>query len=86
MCVVIIAFAFSCSSGSTPQSQVKEIDDLMSKNYPMTSEQTTNLDIYIEEGNRLLDQGKNKEASEAFAKAIDILHMARDAYIYNKAD
>ena len=45
-----------------------------------------NIDKYVAEGNSLIKEGKEKEASEALAKAIDILNMALDADIFNKAD
>lgn len=76
----------SCSSGSNPENQLKEIDDLLKKGFPMTTEQTESVNTFVAEGKRLLTEGKTKESSEALAKAIDILNMALDADIFNKAD
>jgi flagellin-specific chaperone FliS len=45
-----------------------------------------NINRFVDEGKSLMEQGKDQDASEAFAKAIDILNMALDADIFNKAD
>jgi flagellin-specific chaperone FliS len=45
-----------------------------------------NIDKHIAEGKSLIKEGKEKQASEALAKAIKILNMALDADIFNKAD
>jgi len=74
-----------CSS-SSPQDQLREIDTLMKKGFPLTSEQQESVTSLVTEGKILLDQGKEKESSEALAKALDVLHIAEDAYIFNKAD
>jgi hypothetical protein len=75
----------SCSS-SDPQSQLGEIDDLLKKGFPMTTEQTADVNKFVAEGKSLMEQGKDREASESFSKAINVLNMAQDAYIFNKAD
>jgi hypothetical protein len=75
----------SCSSNDT-QSQLKKIDELKSKGFPITSEQMENIDKHIAEGRSLIKEGKEKQASEALAKAIKILNIALDADIFNKAD
>ncbi|UCH80099.1 MAG: hypothetical protein JSW20_10150 [Nitrospiraceae bacterium] len=81
-CTIII----SCSSSADTQSQLKKIDELQNKGFPITSEQQENIDRHVAEGKSLIQEGKEKEASEALAKAIDILNRALDADIYNKAD
>jgi hypothetical protein len=82
----IFIISVSCSGGSDPQSQLNKIDELKGKGFPITSEQMQSIDNFISEGKGLLEKGKDKEASEALAKAIDILNMALDADIFNKAD
>jgi hypothetical protein len=83
--IVMFMVVIGCSSGD-PQSQLIKIDKLKGKDFPITSEQMENIDKYVAEGNSLIKEGKEKEASEALAKAIDILNMALDADIFNKAD
>jgi len=83
--IVMFMLIISCSSNDT-QSQLKKIDELKSKGFPITSEQMENIDKHIAEGKSLIEEGKEKQASEALAKAIDILNMALDADIFNKAD
>ena len=83
--ILIFTVIISCSSDDT-QSQLKKIDELMGKGFPITSEQQENIDKYIAEGKSLIKEGKEKEASAALSQAIDILNMALDADIFNKAD
>jgi len=85
ICAAIFAVMLACS-GSTPQDQLNEIDELMKKGFPLTSDQKESVTSLVTEGKILLEQGKEKESSEALAKAIDVLNFAQDAYIYNKAD
>lgn len=82
----IFVISVSCSGGSDPQSQLNKIDKLKGKDFPITAEQMQSIDNFTAEGKGLLEQGKDKEASEALAKAIDILNFALDADIFNKAD
>ena len=82
----IFVISVSCSGGSDPQSQLNKIDKLKGKDFPITAEQMQSIDNFTAEGKGLLEQGKEKEASEALAKAIDILNLALDADIFNKAD
>ncbi len=85
--IVISIIIISCSSsGNDTQSQLKKIDQLKNKGFPITSEQMENIDKHIAEGKSLIKEGKEKQASEALAKAIKILNMALDADIFNKAD
>ena len=84
--ILIFTVIISCSSSDDTQSQLKKIDELMGKGFPITSEQQENIDKYIAEGKSLIKEGKEKEASAALSHAIDILNMALDADIFNKAD
>ncbi len=83
--VIMLMVVIGCSSGDT-QSQLKKIDELQGKEFPITAEQQENIDKYVAQGTGLIKEGKEKEASEALAKAIDILNIALDADIFNKAD
>jgi len=82
----VFAILLGCSGGSSPQDQLNEIDTLMKKGFPLTSEQKESVTALVTEGKVLLEQGKKKESSDAFEKAIEVLNMAQDAYIFNKAD
>ena len=82
---LLFAIIIGCSSGDTT-SQLKKIDELRNKGFPITAEQMVSIDTFVAEGKKLIEQGKEKEASETLAKAIDILNMALDADIFNKAD
>lgn len=73
-------------SPSTPQDQMKEIDELLTAGFPVAPEQTEATDKFIAQGKSLLKEGKTEEAGKAFGEAIDILKMAQDADIFNKAD
>ncbi len=83
--IVMFMLIISCSSNDT-QSQLKKIDELKNKGFPITSEQMENIDKYIAEGKSLIKEGKEKQASESLAEAIKILNIALDADIFNKAD
>ena len=84
--IVMFMLIISCSSSNDTQSQLKKIDELKSKGFPITSEQMVKIDKHIAEGRSLIKEGKEKQASEALAKAIKILNIALDADIFNKAD
>jgi len=81
----MFVFIVSCSS-SDPKDQLKSIDELMNKEFTLTAEETETVTSFVTEGKKHMAQGKNKEASESLAKAIKVLKMAEDAYIFNKAD
>lgn len=83
---VMFIVVIGCSSSGDTQSQLIKIDELKSKGFPITQEQQQNIDKHIAQGKELMKEGKEKEASESLAKAIDILNIALDAYIFNKAD
>ena len=81
----MFVFIVSCSS-SDPQSQLKDIDKLMNSEFTLTAEETETVNSFVTEGKTYIEQGKKIEASEVLAKAIKVLKMAEDAYIFNKAD
>ncbi len=73
-------------SASTPQDQMKEIDELLTADFPISPEQTEGINKFIAQGKSLLKEGKTPEAGKAFDEALKILKMAQDADIFNKAD
>lgn len=82
----LLTLILGCSGGNDPQSQLKKIDEMLDKKFPMTAEQSEQLNTHIAEGKRLLTEGKVEESSQAFAQALEILQRAEDVYIFNKAD
>jgi hypothetical protein len=81
----VFVIMLACSS-STPQDQLSEIDTLIKKGFPLNSEQKESVTSFVTEGKILLEQGREKESSELLAQALDVLHLAEDADIFNKAD
>ena len=79
-------FMIMLGCSSTPQDQLVEIDTLIKKGFPLTSEQKESVTTLVTEGKILLERGKEKESSEVLAQALDVLHIAEDADIFNKAD
>ncbi len=65
---------------------MKEIDKLMSANFPVSVEEKAEIDTITAAGKTLLEEGKTEEASKELEKAIKILKMAEDSDIFNKAD
>ncbi len=82
---IAAALIISCSGG-TPQDQLKEIQSLQAKNYPMAADETESMNSFIDEGKQLLEEGKVKESTESLKKGLALLKQAEDAYIFNKAD
>ena len=62
--------------GSSPQDQLKKIAELQQKGFPIAPDQIESIDRYTAEGKQLMAEGKTKEASEALAKAIEVLKLA----------
>jgi len=83
--LIVALFLAACSSAS-PESQLSEISDLLSKEYPMTREQQRDITALTDAGKKLMQEGKNAEASEKLAEALKILHWVRDTYVLNKAE
>jgi len=76
----------ACGGSVTPESQLSEISELLSKEYPMTKEQGRDITAFIDAGKKLMQEGKNAEASEKLAEALKILYWVRDTYVLNKAE
>ena len=85
MTVSLLLVIAACSQ-NTPQDQMKEIDTLLNKGFPITAEQRENIEKFSARGRSLLQEGKSAEAGKEFSEAIRILKLAQDADIFNKAD
>ena len=83
--LIVALFLAACSSG-TPESQLGEINELLSKKYEMTQEQARDITAFTDAGKKLMQEGKNAEASEKLAEALKILHWVRDTDVLNKAE
>lgn len=80
-----VAFLSACSADD-PESQLGKIDELLSKDYPLTAEQTSRVTETVANGKRLLAEGKHEKASTEFAAAIEVLEKAADADRFNKSE
>ena len=83
--LIVTLFLAACSSG-TPESQLGEINELLSKKYEMTKEQARDITAFTDAGKKLMQEGKNAEASEKLAEALKILLWVRDTDVLNKAE
>ena len=75
-----------CLGPGTPEEQLQAIQELQAKDLPVTPDQETQLAALIVKGREALEAGNKELAGEAFGKALDILEIAEDAAIFNKAD
>jgi outer membrane biogenesis lipoprotein LolB len=83
--LIVALFLVACSS-VTPESQLSEINELLSKKYPMRQEQARDITAFTDAGKKLMQEGKNAEASEKLAEALKILYWVRDTDVLNKSD
>ena len=75
-----------CFGADTPEEQLKSIEALQAKNFPLTDKQTSGLEENITKGREALAAGNKEQAGEAFAAALAILEIAEDSDLFNKAD
>ena len=84
--LIVALFLAACGGGVTPESQLSEIGELLSKQYPTTQEQKHDITAFTDAGKKLMQEGKNAEASEKLAEALKILYWVRDTDLLNKSD
>jgi Tfp pilus assembly protein PilF len=84
--LLIIALFLAACGNATPESQLSEINELLSKQYEMTEEQQRDIAAFTDAGKKLMQEGKTAEASEKLAEALKILHQARDTHVLNKSE
>lgn len=75
-----------CLGPGTPEEQLKEIEVLQAKDFPLTDKQKSGLEENITKGREALAAGNKEQAGEAFAAALAILKIAEDTDLFNKAD
>ena len=84
--LLIVALFLAACGDVTPESQLNEINELLSKKYEMTKEQQRDITAFTDAGKKLMQEGKNAEASEKLAAALKILHWVRDTDVLNKSE
>lgn len=72
--------------GSDPDSQLKTINELLAKDFPVTEQQMAEIEKYVTEGEESVKAGNDERASAAFDEAIKILKLAEDAHLFNKSE
>ena len=68
--LVVALYLVACGGGVTPESQMSEINELLSKKYPTSQQQARDIAAFIDAGKKLMQEGKNAEASEKLAEAL----------------
>ena len=84
--LLIVALFLAACSSVTPESQLSEISELLSKKFPMNQEQKRDITAFTDAGKKLMQEGKKAEASEKLAEALKILYWVRDTDLLNKSD
>ena len=84
--LIVALFLAACGGGVTPESQLSEIGELLSKQYPTTQEQKHDITAFTDAGKKLMQEGKNAEASEKLAEALKILYQTREVYVFNNSE
>lgn len=75
-----------CFGGDSPQEMLAAIEEMQGKNHPLTERQKTEVAAAVTEGKEAMAAGREQEARDAFARAIEVLEYAESAAIYNAAD
>lgn len=74
-----------CGS-SDPDAQLKTINELIAKDFPISDQQLAEIEKLVDEGNESVKAGDVEKASAAFDEAIKILKFAEDADRFNKSE
>ena len=75
-----------CFGESSPQEKLAKIQEMQTKNYPLTEKQQADITGFLSKGEAALKAGDDAAAGTAFDGALKILEFAESAAIYNKAD
>lgn len=87
LCVLLAAAG--CSSGSkpdTPEEKINTINSMMSQGYEMSANQKESVNMLIEDGRKLLSEGKTAEANKLFDRAIELLEIIAETDRFNKSE
>ncbi len=76
----------ACGGSAGPQDQLRQIDEKLARNIPMTEQQKKQVEQFRSEGERLLAENKADEAARALDQALQVLQRAEDAATFNKAE
>lgn len=85
---ILLAVA-GCSPGSktdTPAEKISTINTMMSKGYPMTSNQKESINMLLEDGRKLAAEGKTAEANKQLDRAIKMLEVIGESDRFNKSE
>jgi len=85
---ILLAVA-GCSSGAktnTPEEKISTINTMMSKGYEMTPNQKESVNTLLEDGQKLLSEGKTAEADKLFNRAIKMLELIAESDRFNKSE
>ena len=69
-----------------PDAQIKTIQELMDKDFPITEQQMSDIEKFVDEGMESIKAGDSDKAMAAFDEAIKILKFAEDAHLFNKSE
>ena len=84
--LLLLALFLAACGADDPQSQLKEIETLQSKNFPLTDSQQADVARLVSDGTTQLAAGDQAAASEKFSEALKILNNAADADRFNKSE
>lgn len=83
---LLLALVLSACGSDDPQSQLREIEQLQAKGFPMTEAQKSEIAALVTEGSALLAAGQQEASSEKLARALEVLEQAADAERFNKSE
>jgi Tfp pilus assembly protein PilF len=81
-----LLFSLAGCGGSDPDAQLKAINELIAKDFPIAEQQLADIEKLVAEGNESLKAGDTGKAGASFDEAIKILKLAEDAHMFNKSE
>ncbi|KPJ99838.1 MAG: hypothetical protein AMJ60_03620 [Desulfobacterales bacterium SG8_35] len=87
--IILLAVAGCSSSGSKssgPDDKIATINTMMAKGYEMSRNQRETINQMVEEGKKLVSQGKTEEANKLFDEALKLLEVIAETDRFNKSE
>lgn len=87
--LLVSAFVLVGANGcgqDDPVAQLRTMNELMAKDFPLTAQQHSNVERLVAEGDALISAGVLEKAGDILAEAVDVLEFAEDAVIFNKSE
>jgi hypothetical protein len=75
-----------CSGSNNPQDQLATVDNMLAKDFEISTPQQQEVEKLVAEGKELIAAGKNEEASKLLKQAIKVLEFAEEADRFNKSE